>query len=97
MNETTFPIAKAGNLVTRQLADEVERLGGQVIASWSNADRKPDHPDVVALAFMAGQVQPWVTWTNSTLTGVLIWGHYFAWRREAWADYIARCEGYGAA
>jgi hypothetical protein len=93
VSAVTSPVP--GNLVATQVAAEVERLGGEVIASWSNADRKADHPDVVVLAYMAGQWQPWVTWTNS-FDGGLTWGHYFAHRKRAWADFIARCEGYGA-
>lgn len=97
MNETTFPTAKAGNLITRQIADEVERLGGQVIACWCNAERRPDCPDVVVLARMPGhQAQPWVTWTNAVPEG-LCWGHYFSRRQPAWNDFIDRCEGSGAA
>ena len=96
MKQLDSTSAGTGNLVATQCAHEVERLGGQVIASWSNADRKPDHPDVVVLAHMAGQWQAWVTWTNA-FDGGLTWGHYFTRRRYAWVDFIERCEGYGAA
>jgi hypothetical protein len=87
----------SGNLIATQVAAEVARLGGQAIALWSNVDRKPECPDVVVLAHMAGQHQPWVTWVNRRDdSGGLCWGHYFATCVPAWADYLERCKGYGA-
>ena len=91
--ETPHKIVR-GNLMARQVTDEVERLGGQVVALWSNVDRK-EYPDIVVLAYVAGQVQPWATWTNR-IEGGLCWGHYFATRSPAWVDFIQRSEGYGA-